>query len=514
MAEKLKRDYDVIVLKTELFNVRSGAPNVRFTLQCKVDGELQDAQKWEADTQLIGFTGRSDSSSIERESSGVTLPHELVEELRAWFESETQGDRPLWVHLVRPYGPLRFVPWERVLGDALKVPVLMLPDFIFPPPREVTSVLDIVLCGSAPLGHEDRFIYESVRLAAQRILEAALRRTRLHVFVDAQLVDALRNEWHASGQLNTTIFVYESERARKYVEPELSSRLLDQTGKLRSPWLLWMRDALRGRSVDVLHFVCHGYLSRDQGAMLFAQSPLERTDRFLAGPVGATELLTFLTQVGAWSTVFTAVPDNNSDAGLRALADEIAQTRPGPLMMQTMALDPDCVALADGYQFLYSTTPRHPPRSTALFIYCQPYLDPAARPATRPATGVRNPRGGVMPELTRNAVQRAEVERAHEGSPLDPLFLGNDNVSSSVASTERFAEQVQLRFQQFARDEVLPASVRDHHAHLVMDTVDKIRSAVAAETMVQGPPGVAASVQLRAVVDDDRGETGSLGGAA
>ncbi|MGH7305914.1 MAG: hypothetical protein ACRELZ_21725, partial [Candidatus Rokuibacteriota bacterium] len=341
--------------------------------------------------------------------------------------------------------------------------------------------------------------------AVESIREASPRRMRLHVFVDATLAEGLRAAWpDALGAGD--IIAYDQQGAARYVEADPSSRVLDQAGKLRSPWLLWMREALNRRGVDVVHFVSHGYLSRHQGAMLFAQSPLERTDRYLAGPVGATELQTFLTQVGAWSTVFTSVEYNNSEVGIRSLADEIGQSRPGPMMMHTMERDLTGAALGAGYRFLYGRQRESAPRSTALFIYCQPYLDTHAAPAIRAKgarTGARRP---VLPELTRNRAQRAEIARAAEASPLDRFFAGDDSVATWVASTERFAEQVQLRYQQMARDEVLPADIYEQNARLVNDTIDRIRSAVAAAASTQAPPPPSSSAPV------ERDDVGKRGG--
>jgi hypothetical protein len=260
---------------------------------------------------------------------------------------------------------------------------------------------------------------------------------------------------------------------------------------LRSPWLLWMREALRGRAIDVAHFCCHGYLSRGRGALLFAQSPVDRSDRYLAGPVSAVELQTFLTQIGAWSSAFTSVPDNFSEPGMRALGDQIAQNRPGPMLMHNLRLDPDAGALAAGYHFLYGSTPEAPPCSPALFIYCQPYLsadavpEHAYVPPTGPGEAVAKgllPRGEpAFAELARNVMQEAQAARSHEPSPLDPLFGGENDVSSWVASTERFAEQVQLRYQELARDNLLPEQMRERQTRLAMETIDRLRKAVANE---------------------------------
>ena len=383
------------------------------------------------------------------------------------------------------------------LGQALARPILMLPDFIFPPPREAMNVLDVALCGSAPLGYEGHSVYQAMGQAAERILAGAGagRRVRLHVFAGRDIGESLSATWKADGRLGTQIVVHDTAQAEPYVAEDLSSRLVDAAGTLRSPWLLWMCKVLAAQAVDVVHFVCHGHLTRDRGALLFAQSPRERSERYLAGPVGAAELGTFLTRVGGWSTVFSALPDNHSAPGLRWLADEIAQSRPGPMMMHNLAVDPNGTALAAGYAFLYGLEPQAAPETQALFIYCQPYL---AAGVAHFSTAFRS-RGMVTKDgttaspfpaspVTRNPFQREAAARSLEQSPLD-RFFGAERVSSLVASTERFAEQVQLQYQQLARDELLPASgARAAEVDATFDTLAKLRAAVAGIEARSPPP--------------------------
>jgi hypothetical protein len=480
MAEKLKRDFDIVVLKTELVDAARDGNDVRFTLQYKVDGELTNAASWASSTSAIGLVNRRDNSVWRGSGPPLQLPEPMLDELRAWFEQETEGNRPLWVHLVRPYAALRFVPWERLLGERIGVPILMLPDFIFPPPRETKAALEVVLCGSAPLGVEHHWVREAVGLSVERILEAAVRRTRIHVFTDKDIAADLLAKWAGTAFLGTDVVINDHSQVAPYVVEDPSSRVLDHTGVLRSPWLIWMRDALRNRAVDVVHFACHGYMTRDRGAMLFAQSPLERTDRYLAGPVGGAELHTFLTQVGAWSTVFTSPFDNHSEPGLRGLADELAQNRPGPLMMISMGREPQLEALTQGYRFLYADELHPPPASTALFVYCQPYRTPDAMRAKGRTKSVATLDAANL-DMARNVVQRQVAARADAASPLDSLFLGTDNVEPWVAATQRFAEQVQLRYQQIARDELAPVEQCEHDSNIAQQTIDDLRRAVAAQ---------------------------------
>lgn len=508
MAELLKQQFDIAVLKALVGDAPVGkgddGPWVHFTLQYHDQGVLHDGDQWDfALAEIAPSPGPRGSRSL---GPDMPLPQAIVDGLRQWFGENAEAGRPLWVHLVKPYATLRLVPWERALGKALERPILMLPDFIFPRPREAAQSLDVVLCASAPLGYEDHTVREALRIAVDRILDSGKRDMRLHVFADRQIAASLSQLWHSQGRLGQQVIVHDNQQAAPYVQEDISSRLLGEAGTLRSPWLLWMRSALAGQGVDVVHFICHGHLSQGRGAMLFAQSPLARTDTFLAGPVGGSELGTFLTQTGAWSTVFSSLPDDHSEAGLRSLADEIAQSRPGPMMMHVLREDPQAGALAAGYAFLYSGEAHPPPRSTALFMYCQPYLaaDKVARavPGTMAERGARaappawagsSDRGVPVRAIARNSVQVQAATRSLKASPLDAIFSGSERVSSLVASTERYAEQVQLRFQQMARDDLVTKGVAgDADAKATFETLDKLRRAVAdVEALSAAVPRVA-----------------------
>ena len=516
MAEMLKERYDLLVLKVELRDragTKSGGIDARFTLQGKVDGRLATL----ADLSQPGaVTGLTDLAATRNPNPVVGLSTDLLSQLGQAVAHFGDGQRPLWVHLVKPYGALRLVPWERLLVAVVNVPVLMLPDFIFPRPREATATLEVALCGSAPLGHESHSVRQALVMAVHAVLRGSARRTRVQLFTDANLAGEMRHIFQtqaAAGQ----VLVHDTQHAAPFVREDTRSRLLDQAGVLRSPWLLWMRQALRERAVDVVHFCCHGRLTRGRGALLFAQSPLDRSDDYLAGPVGMTELQTFLTQVGAWSSAFTSLPDNFSEVGLRALADETAQNRPGPMLMHNMQLDPTGDALGQAYGFIYAAEPGPPPLSPALFLYCQPYLATVSMPAAAPPPVVKpaavrrrgrslaeaasagadrrpppsppppppppfTPRergAAALPEVARNPMQARQAEAAALPSAVDALFAGQLNASPWVATTERFADSVQLRYQELARDELLPQELCLQQASVADDTLAQLRTAVA-----------------------------------
>lgn len=483
MAEKLKRTYDLLVLKVELHDRPAPGEEVLFTLQRSESGELFFERSWDAGLEEIGIPRGSDGPravSARGTELPLSLPEHLLADLEDWVRDHGEWTRPLWVHLVRPYGSLGLVPWEVLLGNRLLIPILMLPDFIFPPPRETEGVLDVVLCASAPLGVEEIYVYMAMTEALHSITAVLKRHMRIHLFADWEMARLLSQHAAAVERPGVQVLVYDHPQAVSGGEEESSSRLVARPGAIRSPWLLWMVEALRGRSVDVVHFVCHGHLSREGGSLLFAESPLGGSERYLSAPVGATELQTFLTRVGAWSSVFTGPKDNHSPAGLRALADEIAQNRPGPMMMHTAAREESRLTVGAGYRFLYGEEPVPVPRSRSLFIYCQPYLV-----TRRSRVGRRlETRGDTLLAQTgvlRNEAQWTVLFSALEASPIDGVFEDVDQVQPWVASTERFADQVQMELQELVREDVLPAGHRELHTRVKQQMLSALRQAVAEE---------------------------------
>ena len=375
-----------------------------------------------------------------------------------------------------------------MLGTALDVPILMLPDFLFPSPLETEEELEVLVCGSAPQDHEHGSVFDAMRRTIERMLISTGRRIRIHVFTDRPIADALTNAWTSLNVLGTTVLIHDPETAAPFLTDDESSRVPGPSSTLRSPWLRWMQRRMAGRALDVAHFVCHGYLSRGRGALLFAQSPIGRTDRFLTGPVTAAELQTFLTSTGAWATSFSSVSDNFSEPGLRAVADGIAQSRPGPMLMASMKADPQCNALAAGYRFLFAPARSPVPKSSALLIYCQPYL---VAPPTSSGRDVNIRASGLPAEtvevVARNDAQIAAASLATNESPLGPLYAGRPRVSSWVASTARFAEGVHLKYQQLSRDQIASVEQCNHDSKIALETVGRLTRFVA-ERANKGTP--------------------------
>ena len=478
MAVLLKNTNDIVTLQVEL----AAADQVVATLQFLDNGKLRSQSLWRGDVAEFGLVAAGRTAAWWKSAQpGVpsALSAQLVPALAELQASGGADYRALWIHLLKPYGVLRFVPWERDLAAVQELPVLMLPDFIFPPPRESAAQLEIALCVSAPLDAGHSALIDDLVQAIAAIEQGVDRPFRLHVFAAGEISQRLRD----SALLPAYCLLHSPADAAAYVAPDLSSRRHDRSGSLRSPWLLWMRDALRSYSTDVVHFVVHGHLAGQAGALLMAQSPLQRSDNYLAGPVGGIELASFLTQVGAWSTMFTSAQHNHNPLGLRALADEIAQTLPGPMML----FDPrfgGVQDLAAGYRFIHSPSAAPVPRTAALYLYCQPYLLTQRQGGTDDTPLAASLRVQIE-QFARNDSQRDTALRSLGIAPAAaapnevPLAApAGKSISAVTAATERLAEQLQVQYQKLLRDEVVPEAIALRDLDSAMETVNQMREAV------------------------------------
>lgn len=465
MAEMLKRQFDLLALKIAM-DLSGDAPQVRIELQGQSDGELGALAEWRIDVADIGLPAKLERSESLYRGYTFQFPGEVLAALKDALADSDYEDRPLWLHLARPLGYLNLVPWEQLLQPALERPVLRLPDFLANPPRESLQSLEVALCGSMPAAKAAFSAVDYLTGMAQMLLETVPRRTTVHIFCDAALfpdVAARVRDMALDG-----VHVHDPAEAESFAPAERQYTLSAGTGRVQNPWLKWMRSALRGRGIDLVHFVTHGFLSRDSGALAFAESPLENIDSRIARFVDAAELLAFLNQVGAWCAAFSSPEQNYSEMGLRLLADTIAQQRPGPVLHHEMRLDTEGVDLKGAYRFLFGRGSAPPPASPALFTYCHPSLlevTEHARPRRKRKTRTRT-RGGPPP------LTSAEL--------LGEVYQQADSVPSWVSSSQRYLEQRRRDLERMQRhDETSGSGTRRQRvddAEIIRDTLEKIEA--------------------------------------
>lgn len=421
LMELLKRvaraDLDINILKIRLdCDTPPGSDVESARVQFEISHGKEVIGRTDIGNNELGLPANlQEAKSRQSDETGFVVPDSLM----YFLQGATNKQEALWLRLQQPYGYLPLVPWERLLTNPLQIPILRLPSLAVKPitPRETLSV---AYCCSFPVAKQDIAPAMVIRQFVAQLPRQLRSRALIHVFGDEAvhgLLESNRDGFSRGGEVR----IYDpNEGAARYNERGQSSDVESSYGQLESPWLLWMKDKLSGVSVDVVHFLCHGYLGRTRGGLAFAESPVHNEDRAWARIVDARQLSLFAEQVGAWAVVFSSPPSNYSIFGLRMLEQELSDLMPGPVLLHDMTLDSSDRALTDAFGYLLSQDPAPPPVSPALSLY-----------------GYPNWRGESQTDDDLNALVN---EYTLQGQ-LGELFRGPEDVPSWLAAGQRSLER-------------------------------------------------------------------------
>lgn len=430
MATLLKGKYKLVDLKISLDDSTSGDPMIRCELEAGRGDVPTTVKTWVAPVSALGMPREFDRTATHYGGYSFRLPEGFASELRSELD-KLSFEGTLWLHLARPYGYLGLVPWEALLSREVRVPIVRLPNFLVPPPLESPATLDVLICASSPVAKAGIDIKALLRAMIPKIIESVPRKVKIHLFTDLETFGTFQPQ-----EFGTEVILYPpgGPVGRAVPGPEVAD---DE--RLNNPWLLWMHDALRGRSIDIAHFICHGYMSIDRGALAFAESPTENQDRTTARFVGTAELTTFLTQIGAWGAAFSSPPQNFSEMGLRLFADIVALLRPLSILHHRFEADPGCGAMGQVYKLFTSSQPEMAPVSEAVFVYCQPYH-------------VKDQPGkeGVRLSKTQQTVTITATTSGAVPQDLVKLVRNSENVPDWIAASQRYIEQCQWQMRKTA----------------------------------------------------------------
>lgn len=426
-------------------------------------GKASELQSWWLDSAMLGLPTRL----FPQWQPTRSLPPEVTDGLRIAIDDLELAHRfPLWLHLVKPYGFLGALDWEAALVPPLGRPLLRLPDFL-ERPRENRDVLNVALVCSEPVSEPRLNPPQVLQDVVAAVLAGSRRaRTSIHIFPDEVYYDRLQSTFVAEPR----VAVHDPHGAQVHGVARRGGVPDDQPSELQSPWLKWMRDSMQGQSLDAVHFICHGFVADQRPALALAESPLSNRDRRDARYVGVGELAAFLTQVGAWSAVFSSPPGNYSEAGLRLLADTLAQTRPGPVLFHALGTPGPDAALQAMYGFLYAPTASPVPEQERWFAYCQPTLIATLFAETRaaPASAALDANSGLFESV--QAAQRKKRGRAAAPPPAA------GDAPSWVSAAQRYVEQQSLQLQRDQRGDNDDAASRVSSE--VERTLSKLQSIV------------------------------------
>lgn len=437
MAIFLQRKFSLPVVKVETADL-DGRPAARIQLVLNVNRERVTMAEQVHELAAFGY-----GQSAEQAGPVLEVPRRVRGFIAEWVRRRIDHDGPLWLHLVKPYGALGAVPWERDLQRMIYIPLLRLPD-VLPESDRSHAAFDVALCVTATSDGPQT----AVRVA-RALAEGIGPRLRLHVFADIGTHGLLEQEL---GNLPVRALTVYNPRA------VAQSPLTQIDQRIENSWLAWIRRQIRGKTLDAVHFVSHGCTLGYEGAILTTPSPASTESRSLQ-PLQSGELRRFLTQVGALVVGFTRPEGNYSDYALLRLADELGSMRAGPVLLHDPRADPAMRTLGWAYEFLSAPGPTRPPANPSIMLYAQPHQVLGVDPDHVPAVpGDAN-------------LQSSAAVKEHFARDDTPGWLG---------AAERFIEDREaelIRFQQSRADQ---RSTPQQEAYFngVQNALQKVRAVV------------------------------------
>jgi hypothetical protein len=298
-------------------------------------------------------------------------PALLVEFLRQ-IEGDRKAGGALWLDFAAPSGGLPLYAWERFMDPFITAPMLRLPSN---PPVQVSvrqGPLAVALCASLPRA-KAAFHADDLLLRGVMAVLAAHPESHCHLFRDRPEEESgsFRAQLESfAGRERFTL--HDPRDAEKFGAPPRSEGG-PSAEVTASPWLEWMKEALQGKTVEMVHFFCHGYLCGDYGHLAFAESPVFNRDRTWARFVGADELYRFLNHLNIPCLGMTEPPRNFSPKGLRSLTVEMARKRQGVVMFHDLEEDRQTRDLEEAMRLLLA--PKHvirPDELRSVILYGDP----------------------------------------------------------------------------------------------------------------------------------------------
>lgn len=271
----------------------------------------------------------------------LKVPRKVLEALttaaRNLGPSPMEPEAALWLEFPSPRGFLYVVPWERLLAPIGRC-MFRLPNHLVRPQAPGPG-LEVAICASSPLAKTGFAPPRIMVDIADAYLARSGHNATIHMYTDATWVDELRQRLRHTDGMDGHIIVHDPIESDPFrTAPRTAA--LSVNSEVANPWLLWIMQSMHGRHLDVVHFVSHGYLSGDIGAIALARRPTRNDDRELARFIGSIEMTTFMSQVGAWGLMLSGPPHNFCEAGLRQLADSVALVLPGIALTHDLELDP------------------------------------------------------------------------------------------------------------------------------------------------------------------------------
>jgi hypothetical protein len=306
-------------------------------------------------------------SHLFKSKDGFILPDELCTTLNARIErlEEPGASRPIWLRLIRPYGFLGLVPWERGIATSLVRAVLRLPEFPMRP-VERTDVLENVLIVD-PGTADPLDITPRVRTLVESILRNSTRTvTRVHIFASASWIKHMPD--FKGLQM---VSIYEP------TEDELETDLLEASRNNQTdtdsiaPWIKWVVDTLSGRGIDALHWIGRANLSETGPKLLLRATPSNKIAIVPDIEITLDDACLLLNRMGAWSISLAPAAPQHAEP-ITSAADELGHRWSGAVVYLGHHTQLELGDIVAACRLLYAVDSTETPSLRASFVYCHP----------------------------------------------------------------------------------------------------------------------------------------------
>jgi hypothetical protein len=410
-------------------------------------------------------------SSLEETIPDLELPLQVLDGVRDSIAAlDARSTQPLWLELVRPYGFVGVLSWERVLAKALGRPVLRLPSSPERPLENIEVLEAAVLFVPFTEMPLDRAKAQLLGVCHAIFAGSTRLQKRVHVFTTG--------EWYA----RLTPLRFDHPEIELHEPPEATDKSLSgvsqsATNPTRSAtrtaaWEEFVSTKLAGRSLDAVYFICPSESTDSGCALLVPRAPSGRGAKVFA-PMDVAELKLVLTRLGAWAALFSP-PADEIGAPQALVADALAQERPGIVLFCRTSTPAQWSALQAACGLVFSKGRGAAPQLADGFIYCHPGMVAGEK---------ESPAEVVAPLVSRlvDQIPLGELLKA-KASRLIPL-LDKYEIKQApdwVAAAQRYLESAALdQLRRRAPDVLLSQPHRDAGGETNIARKDSVQQALA-----------------------------------
>jgi hypothetical protein len=255
-------------------------------------------------------------------------------------------------------------------------------------------------------------------------------------------------------------------------------------------WSNWVAATMQQRGVDAVHLLCRARCEETNAQLLLSGHPWADEPEAPLCAIELDELCLLLDRAGAWALSLLPL-EAGPDPALAAVADSVAQRRPGLVLYHPLAASGGEATPTDFARFMFSGGSAPALFLRDGFLYCHPSFvdgEAAQRGRVRPKGGRRQAARDAVGELQPDGLALTGLElrtgngagAADGAGPADAQAAGAAEVAPDwLGSTQRFLESAVLEQVRKQGSDVLLTSSASAHKPVSAASASASASAVA-----------------------------------